>query len=186
MNADQFVTKVKEIAPTRQMLIDRGVGEAADSIIAEYAVVPRANPSIMGYKVSALFTDLFTRYDLTKFRVYRTSFVDEPQVEQGRVYFGWQEGGRLFVDLLTEEVHEISFEDVVNKFIFAKSFDHFMEALLVTAEYAGKFGPSSPELIRAEWAARAVRAAGGMRYAHHWCYDIHAPCLEVVQSMLTA
>ena len=80
MTADELVRSVQTVTPTPEMLRAQGF-TAAGAIhwtISDYRITPRSKPFVMGYKVSALFTELFARYDLTKFRVYMARFLDKP------------------------------------------------------------------------------------------------------------
>lgn len=184
MTADEFVESVRAVTPTLEMLVAQGfTATAADWTIAEYLITPRSKAIVMGYKVSALFTELFARYDLTKLRVYMVSFLDKPILEGRRAYFGYEDGVRLFVDIDTGEVRDFSFEDVLSDWAYAGSFDEFMAALLVVAEFMGRVGVLGADAERVRWGARATTAAGGLAYARYWCYRTRVP-IEAVEAAL--
>jgi hypothetical protein len=178
MTADEFVERMQAITPTREMLIARGVNLIADAIIAGYSVVPRAKPLILSYKVSALFTELFSKYDLSKLVISYFTFFDQPVFHDHRWFFGFDDGERLCVN---PETQEICAEEGPSLYIeggYAKDFDHFMAALLVIAEYCGLYNMDTPGNIRLDYAIRAAKAAGGKQYKGFLAYDIDIDAYE--------
>ncbi len=104
MTADEFVECMHAITPTREMLIARGVNLIVDELFSGYSVVLRPKPLILSYKVSALFTELFSKYDVSKLVISYFTFFDQPVFDDHRWFFGFDEGERLCVNPGTQEV----------------------------------------------------------------------------------
>jgi hypothetical protein len=172
MTADEFVERMKAITPTREMLIARGVNLIVDELISGYSVVLRPTPLMLSYKVSALFTELFSKYDLSKLVISYFTFFDQPIFHDHRWFFGFDEGERLCVDPDTQEICAEEGPGLYIEGGYAKDFDHFMAALLVVAEYYGLYNMDTPGNIRLDYAIRAAKAAGGKQYKGFLAYDI--------------
>jgi hypothetical protein len=176
MTADDFAAQMKVITPGREILIAKGADLIVDELIGHYQISLRPNAVLMGYKITPLFTELFSKYDLTKLRIAGISFFDQPVFEDHRWFFGNENGERIFIDPDTQEirVEESPATDELPglylEWSFAKDFDHFMAALLVVAEYRSKYTADTPREIRLDYAIRASRAAGGKQYTMFLAY----------------
>jgi hypothetical protein len=185
MTADEFVEALKKVTPSVTDLVNRGETlEYAQRRASDMEVRPRLKPLAAGYSVSLLFTELFSKYDLTKLRIRSVSFFDHPSFEDHRWFFGYESGERIFVDPETQEVRAEEArrtEDLPGLYLewgFAKDFDHFMAALLVVAEYYSLYSMDTPGNIRLDYAIREAKAAGGNRYKGFLAYDIDNDAYE--------
>jgi hypothetical protein len=185
MTADEFVSALKQATPSfEEMVLNGEVLEYAQRFSRNRTVAPRPKPLVMGYKVSPLFTELFSRYDLSKLVISYFTFFDQPVFHDHRWFFGGDGGERLFVDPDTQEIcreEAPATDELPGLYIeggYAKDFDHFMAALLVVAEYYGLYNMDTPGSIRIDYAIRAANAAGGKQYKGFLAYDIDNDAYE--------
>jgi hypothetical protein len=185
MTAVEFVAALKKVTPLAKDLVSRGETLEYAQRVASYGeVTARSKPLVMGYNISYLFTELFSKFDLTKLRITNVSFFDRPLFEDHRWFFGYESGERIFIDPETQEVRAEEArktEDLPGLYLewgFAKDFDHFMAALLVVAEYYGLYNMDTPGSIRLDYAIRAAKAAGGKQYKGFLAYDIDNDAYE--------
>jgi hypothetical protein len=185
MTADDFVAALRNVTPSLDELLDKGeILEYAQRFSSNRKVIPRSKPLVIGYKVSPLFTELFSKYDLSKLVISSFTFLGQPIFHDHRWFFGGDGGERLFVDPDTQEIcreEAPATDELPGLYIeggYAKDFDHFMAALLVVAEYYGLYDMDTPGNIRLDYAIRAAKAAGGKQYKGFLAYDIDNDAYE--------
>jgi hypothetical protein len=184
VTAEEFVKQLNLIKPTLAMLIAKDAELIAEEILNSYTVTKRSTPLKIDAAVSPFFQDIFSNYDLTKLSVSVANFMATPVYIDNRWFFGYDEGDRLFIDPLIGEVfiEELKATETEPALYLswarAKSFDHFMSALLITMEYFAKYTANAPIELRLEWAIRELKAAGGKKYTMYLGSGIDRKLLE--------
>jgi hypothetical protein len=180
MTADEFVMALRNVTPSADELMRQGETlEFTEQYLSRKIILTRPKPYVMGHKVSPLFTELFSKYDLSKLVISYFTFFDQPVLHDQRWFFGADEGERLCIDPITQEICAEEGPKLYIEGGYAKDFDHFMAAMLVVAEYCGRYTIDAPPDIRLQYAIRTAKAAGGKRYKGFLAYDIDSEAYEL-------
>lgn len=135
MTAIQFVTKLQELAPSKEELVNSGVTEAgADRMIKNYIGIESSNVSLIG---SNELVDLINNFNLSTVEVRLITFNGKVTEDSSYYFVGKVEVDHLVVNKVTNAVEVLDFDDLQNKlWSCAANASQFLDALILCASFS--------------------------------------------------
>jgi hypothetical protein len=169
MKAKEFVARLRELAPAKSVLLERGYGnEEADEYIDSFACCPRS--VALGIETNNdSMLELMNEWDLSRVEIGGITFHSEPVQFDNQLEIGTLEGDRIAYRLDTRDYVLLDWQNLKHVMCeIAPHGDSFLDGL---SEIAGCCAKSAIEEIDLddenvcrEYKAKCVQAFGGSKY----------------------
>jgi len=169
MKANEFVTRLKELAPAKPVLLECGYGDKeADRFIASFACRARSEP--LGIEANGdPMLELMNGWDLSHVEIGPISFHSQPEQFESHLEIATVEGDRIAYRPDARDYMLLDWQDLNHVMCeIAPQGDSFLNGLIETARCLAKNAVEEIDLdddnIGAEFKAKCVEAFGGSRY----------------------
>lgn len=166
MNANEFVTKLKELAPAKSTLLECGYGDdEADEFVESFVCRPRIDPLSIDTRGDSML-ELISGWDISHVEIGPISFHSRPQTFEGHLEIGTVEGDRLVYRTETKDYALLDSQNLQHVMCAAASDgDTLLNGLLEVAGYYAKTATEEididDEAVGTEYKGRCVSAFGG-------------------------
>jgi len=169
MKANEFVRRLRELAPAKPVLLECGYGaEEADRFIASFECRARSEPlGIETHGDSML--ELMNGWDLSNVEIGPISFHSEPEQFESHLEVGTIEGDRIAYRLDARDYVLLDWQDLKHVMCeIAAQGDFFLNGLIEIARYLSRNAVEEIDLddenVGAEFKAKCAEAFGGSKY----------------------
>lgn len=135
MTAKQFVTKLQELAPSKEELINSGLTQAgADRMIKSYKATESNNVSLIGRNE---LVNLISDFNISTVEVCLITFNGKVREDSSYYFVGKVEIDHLVVNKVTDAVEVLDFDNPQNKlWSCAANAAKFLDALILCASFS--------------------------------------------------
>jgi hypothetical protein len=169
MKADEFVLRLKALAPAKPVLLGCGYGnDEALAFIESFVCQSRAVPLSIASKGDSML-ELLTKWDLSAVEIGPISFHSEPEALGNHLEIGTVEGDRLVYRLDAKDYVLLDSQNVQHVMCkAAPNGDALLNGLLEVASYYSKTAVEEIDIddtsVGAEFKKKCVQAFGGSEY----------------------